>query len=446
MEYKWVHSSAYSSIPQDAVPGGNDTDGAIIYVGRSFHNGDMLVAKVMPSKHIAFVSWRGEEVPKDHFEILCGTNLAWRHCYDHVIPENAVLCGKTSLEQPIYVGRGWYEGSLTVGKISSVHRALFIPFGGAERRLNSYEILVEETKSIGWSLPTPPPPEPIIEKANPPLIELLESKPYPYPPMLESKPSVPFVPVPAYDPPPPYAPIAPSVLPPPPPTPVFTPANVAGATSYDPYLPSKPGYTTAEFKPATPYDPYLPPKPGYTPAEVAPPNSYVPPPTFTPAQVAPPTPIRTHDLWVAASYNYTPPNAVHAGHDTDLSTLLVCRAFHCGEMLPGKGVPNRGCAYISHAGQEITKSNYEILVGDRYHWVSSGDGNVPPGAVEAGRTMNGEPLYVGRAHYCGSLTPGRIQCSHRCLYIPYGGREVRVTHYEALVRSDEFYRGQGMLY
>lgn len=45
----------------------------------------------------------------------------------------------------------------------------------------------------------------------------------------------------------------------------------------------------------------------------------------------------------------------------------------------------------------------------------------PGGFCVTGEEM--ETLYVGRAEFQGSLTPGKIQLSHGRLYIPYGGRE-----------------------
>lgn len=47
--------------------------------------------------------------------------------------------------------------------------------------------------------------------------------------------------------------------------------------------------------------------------------------------------------------------------------------------------------------------------------------------------MGHEEIYIGRAPFSGSLTVGRIQPSHRCLYIPYNGLEHRIEHYEVLV-------------
>lgn len=60
-------------------------------------------------------------------------------------------------------------------------------------------------------------------------------------------------------------------------------------------------------------------------------------------------------------------------------------------------------------------------------------GTVPEGAVEMGCTADGEKLYMGRAIYGGAQTPGKLQSSHGCLYIPFGGAEVCLNEYEVLV-------------
>lgn len=61
-------------------------------------------------------------------------------------------------------------------------------------------------------------------------------------------------------------------------------------------------------------------------------------------------------------------------------------------------------------------------------------GAVPFNAVKGGHTINGETLYIGRAHWQGSLTVGKIHPSHQTLYIPYGGQEVPIkANYEVLI-------------
>lgn len=132
-----------------------------------------------------------------------------------------------------------------------------------------------------------------------------------------------------------------------------------------------------------------------------------------------------------------PHNGVYAGNDSDGTPIYVGRAFHEGDQTPAKVIPSKQACYISHNGLEIFKPTFEALTGSGFTWVSSSNGHVPAGAVLAGNTVNGLPLYVGRAHHDGSLTPGKIHGSHGCIYIAYGGMEHSILHYEVLVGQQQ---------
>ncbi|KAH8353906.1 hypothetical protein KR067_001065, partial [Drosophila pandora] len=285
-EHTWVHSSPHAPLPPYAVIGGHDADRTPIYVGRSFHEGENLPAKVIPSKGCAYVAYGGSEHAKHHYEVLVGQGFAWVPSASGGVPPNAVRSGTTRTGEPLYVGRGHHAGSLTVGKVHPSHGCLYIPFGGQEVRINTYEVLIYQR----------------------------------------------------------------------------------------------------------------------------------------------------HDTWVAASPGFMPPGAVVAGHDSDRTPIYAGRALHEGEMLPAKVVPSKGCAYVCYGGYEIQKYNYEVLTGHGYLWARSGH-HIPPNAVTTGRARNGEILYYGRGHYQGSLTPGLVSASQRCLYIPYGNREIRINDYEILIRQ-----------
>lgn len=73
------------------------------------------------------------------------------------------------------------------------------------------------------------------------------------------------------------------------------------------------------------------------------------------------------------------------------------------------------------------------MCGDGLTWVEASDGYVPAEAVSAGVQSNGEPLYVGRANICGSLSTGKILPSHNCIYVPFDGTEHSISQYEVLV-------------
>lgn len=78
---------------------------------------------------------------------------------------------------------------------------------------------------------------------------------------------------------------------------------------------------------------------------------------------------------------------------------------------------------------------FQMLCGNGFEWIASANGHVPEGAICAGNQSDGEALFVGRSHYEGSLTPGKIQRSHNCMYIPFGGTEHSVAQYEVLVEQ-----------
>ena len=219
------------------------------------------------------------------FIIFCYFTIVWMPSCGGQVPPHAVRCGQTSDGEPLYIGRGHYAGSLTPGKIHPSHGCLYIPYGGAEHKLEEYEVLVQP------------------------------------------------------------------------------------------------------------------------------------------------------ETWISSSGSNIIPGTVLAGHDADGSEIFVGRAYHEGDLMPCKVVPNKGCAYVAYGGLEHTKYDFELLAGYGYGWVPDSNGCVPPGAVICGHTSGGEPLYIGRGHWCGSLTPGKIHPSHGCLYIPFGGQEVRIHDYEVLVRA-----------
>lgn len=273
-----------SDLPHHAVLAGRDSDGALIYVARAYHEKDLLVAKYVPGRNQAYVSYSGQEIEKSEIEVLCGEYYKWIPASNGNVPDSAVRGGQTSSGEPLYIGRAKWEGSLIPGKIHPSHQSLYVAYGGKEHKVTNYEVLAQ-------------------------------------------------------------------------------------------------------------------------------------PETF-----------------ISAKVTNVPSGAIRAGHDEDGSTIYMGRAFHAGDMLPVKVCPNLGKGYVSFDGKEILKYECEILVGNGYDWVASKNGNVPANAVRVGPTSTGEMLYFGRGSHSRSLIPGKVQKSHGCLYVPFGGQEIKMRDYEVLVR------------
>lgn len=75
----------------------------------------------------------------------------------------------------------------------------------------------------------------------------------------------------------------------------------------------------------------------------------------------------------------------------------------------------------------------QVLVSGPNNWVATVGDKIPPGAVPAGESEDGEPLYVGRVSHEGSVTTGKVQQSHGVCYISFAGQELGFPEYEVLV-------------
>jgi len=158
-----------------------------------------------------------------------------------------------------------------------------------------------------------------------------------------------------------------------------------------------------------------------------PPQPVCPPPTCPP-------PVYYH--WTSSStHSRIPTNAIVGGHDSDRTTIYIGKAVHNGDEIPAKVIPQKKAAYVPYNGKEHAVHSYQVLCGSNVYWQSfNGHQPIPHNAIPAGKTRNGEILYVGRVHHAGSVTIGKVHPSHRCIYIPFGGAEIRYDHGEILVQ------------
>ncbi|XP_075166686.1 uncharacterized protein LOC142238842 [Haematobia irritans] len=136
--------------------------------------------------------------------------------------------------------------------------------------------------------------------------------------------------------------------------------------------------------------------------------------------------------WVPAANGEIPPQAMQGGFDGS-EQLYIARATHEGDVIPGKLHPSHGVCYVAYGGGEHGHNEYEVLCEGFGTWIPVNDGNIPPNAVQAGQTADGEPLMIGRATHDGTITVGKVQPSHGCCYIPYGGEELAYKEFEIYV-------------
>ncbi|XP_059053665.1 uncharacterized protein LOC131847952, partial [Achroia grisella] len=182
------------------------------------------------------------------------------------------------------------------------------------------------------------------------------------------------------------------------PPPYYTPYPVQQHASSTYY--ANPGSVT--YVPTPVYMPVYPPQVTAVPQPHQPPNStYV----TNIYQQPTPEPVRVvehaEDIeWVSASttsFEHLRGKAL----EVDTKRYWIVRAHHERELIPGKLLPQIKSANIPYGGREVSVHNFEVLCAKTgaVRWLSSSGGKVPPGAIAAGYTESGEPLYVAKADH-----------------------------------------------
>lgn len=136
--------------------------------------------------------------------------------------------------------------------------------------------------------------------------------------------------------------------------------------------------------------------------------------------------------------NNNPTAIVPAGAEFNGETLYSCRAYHQGDIIPGKYHP-RGECHVAWGGQEFSKtSDIEVLTnphGARFQWIAA-PGALPPNAVRGGRTNERENIYVVQCQLQSadqiSWFPGKYTVSAGG-FTSYGGQEIRCGVMQFLV-------------
>lgn len=77
----------------------------------------MIPAKIVPSKNLAVIAWGGEEIYKQDFEVLRAGDFVWEFSSGGVVPDGAVSVGKTTDDEPLFMGRAMHRGTQTPGKV-----------------------------------------------------------------------------------------------------------------------------------------------------------------------------------------------------------------------------------------------------------------------------------------------------------------------------------------
>lgn len=131
-------AGAGGSVPSGAIAGGSEP-GRTLWVCRANYNGGTHPGKIVAQN--CNIGYGGREITLRNYEVLTGNSsaLRWVGASNGAIPAGAVA-GGSEPGRTLYVCRARYNNGVHPGKV--VARNCNIGWGGAERLINSYEVLV----------------------------------------------------------------------------------------------------------------------------------------------------------------------------------------------------------------------------------------------------------------------------------------------------------------
>ncbi|KAI8609805.1 hypothetical protein BC830DRAFT_1148817 [Chytriomyces sp. MP71] len=149
--------------------------------------------------------------------------------------------------------------------------------------------------------------------------------------------------------------------------------------------------------------------------------------------------------WVAVKSGI-PEGAQPAGEDVNGKKLFIARvkigsAYYLGKIREDWSFP-----LVTYYEREVPINfGHEVLANlTGMKWVDASHGDVPGGAVKAGIEEDGSYLYISRAivgdshgilgvgKKAGAYAPGTVAKHLKNARIPFGGKEVKVEHYQVL--------------
>ena len=152
---EWQATSG-SNIPADAVQGGQENEGPL-YICRANYQGGVHMGKTRKAFNACNIGYGGQEVAVSTYEVMVEKVGVWVATSGANIPANALQGGHEANGMPLYLCRANYgaTGNLGVhpGKTRKEFNGCNIGWGGAERAVANYEVLVGWKDTSGSNIP-----------------------------------------------------------------------------------------------------------------------------------------------------------------------------------------------------------------------------------------------------------------------------------------------------
>ncbi|KAL7010895.1 hypothetical protein ACKWTF_013998 [Chironomus riparius] len=144
------------------VVSATDGDGGAVCIGRTNFSGELIPGKALIRHSTLHFTHNGQEHRSQNFEVLLNTGgFTWVASSNGSVPPQAVVGGRSSNGETLYVGRAKHLHLTIPGKIHPSHKCAYIGCDNREHSKPTYEVLVRQGSS-GWVPPTCPPVNPPI--------------------------------------------------------------------------------------------------------------------------------------------------------------------------------------------------------------------------------------------------------------------------------------------
>jgi len=149
---EWQPASG-GHVPALAPSAGYEADGTPLYIIRAPFQGGISIGKDNPTHTSGYISYGGKENPVSQYEVYTGGGH-WVAGQAGIVPPGAIAGGNEADGTPLYIIRAPFEGGLVPGKYNPQYRTGYIPYGGKEQELRSFEFLVSDWQPLrGTNVP-----------------------------------------------------------------------------------------------------------------------------------------------------------------------------------------------------------------------------------------------------------------------------------------------------
>jgi len=138
---QWVTVTSGSEIPANAVQGGQEADGTVLYVAVAFYNNQWHAGKTRKDWSFANIAYGDNEINCSTYKVLVGDrDYWWQYTQPNVFYSNAI----TPIDRNgVYVCRCEYAGGTQVGATWQGAPGCMIGYGGKTYAVEKYSLLFQ---------------------------------------------------------------------------------------------------------------------------------------------------------------------------------------------------------------------------------------------------------------------------------------------------------------